>query len=167
MKTVTDKSGNILHTPHRSDNSTSGGATIGAAIGRLHAALQRATRGALATRSIGLNCSQVQVMRCLAAHGAMSAAELIRAFPYDSGGMTRLIDQLEGQGLARRRRDQADRRVQKVALTRAGQQLNRQLTDLSERILDRALGNLDPMDRTRLMDYVQRMLTALHGPGEV
>src|SRR5438105_14145605 len=51
---------------------------------------------------------------------ARTAADLSRALTHDAGAMTRVVDQLEEMGLARRVRLERDYRRQRVELTAEG-----------------------------------------------
>ncbi|HEX7323888.1 MAG TPA: MarR family transcriptional regulator [Rhodanobacteraceae bacterium] len=134
---------------------------IGAMVGQLRAELVRVTRQVLAGHGIRLNYSLVEVLWRLGERGPMCAAELTRAFPYDSGGMTRLIDQLQTRALVERRPHPTDRRVQDVVLTVEGKKLSRKLIALREQVVSAAVGDLAAPEQTRLAGYLQRMLAAL------
>lgn len=144
-----------------SDKTENQVTVIGRAIAQLHSELIRATREALAAHAVRLHYSQVQVLRRLGAGGPSTAAELTRSFACDSGGMTRLIDQLERHHLVRRHPDPADRRVLTIALTPAGEQLSRQLIALSNQVLDQALGDLHADERAQLIQFLGRALSTL------
>jgi DNA-binding MarR family transcriptional regulator len=59
---------------------------------------------------------------------ADTGARLSRHMNYDSGAITRLIDQLEERGLVERTRSKSDRRVVRLALTKQGQAMWKRLT---------------------------------------
>lgn len=58
---------------------------------------------------------------------ASTVAELARECNLDAGGMTRLLDRLEGKGLLRRVRSSEDRRVVNLELTDEGREAARQI----------------------------------------
>jgi DNA-binding MarR family transcriptional regulator len=58
---------------------------------------------------------------------ASTVAELARECNLDAGGMTRLLDRLEGKGLLRRIRSSEDRRVVNLELTDEGREAARQI----------------------------------------
>src|ERR1700743_2617346 len=59
---------------------------------------------------------------------ADTCAGLSRHMNYDSGAITRLIDQLEERHLVKRTRSTSDRRVVKLALTKEGDAMWKKLT---------------------------------------
>lgn len=65
-----------------------------------------------------------------------SSAEVCRQMRYDTGSMTRLLDQLENKGLIKRSRSLEDRRVVQLSLTTAGE-------DAYEALLPRVLAQLN------------------------
>ena len=58
---------------------------------------------------------------------ASTVAELARECQLDAGGMTRLLDRLEGKGLVRRNRSSEDRRVVNLELTDEGREAAREI----------------------------------------
>jgi DNA-binding MarR family transcriptional regulator len=58
---------------------------------------------------------------------ASTVAELARECNLDAGGMTRLLDRLEGKGLLRRIRSSEDRRVVNLELTEEGREAAREI----------------------------------------
>lgn len=61
---------------------------------------------------------------------ASTVAELARECQLDAGGMTRLLDRLEGKGLLRRVRSSEDRRVVNLELTDEGREAARQIPEV-------------------------------------
>ena len=84
----------------------------------------------------GITLSQYSVLRILREAGAqgLPTLEIGRRMAERSPGVTRLIDRLERQGWAARRRDGTDRRQVTCMLTEAGAEL---LSSLEERMADR------------------------------
>jgi DNA-binding MarR family transcriptional regulator len=95
-----------------------------------------------------LNFSQWTVLVRLKEGDAHNSADLARALNYDTGSLTRLIDQLEERKLLIRRKSRTDRRVHDLVLTPAGRAManaftprvvdihNRVLTDFSRAEVD-------------------------------
>jgi DNA-binding MarR family transcriptional regulator len=59
---------------------------------------------------------------------ADTCAGLSRHMNYDSGAVTRLVDQLEKRGLVERTRSKSDRRVVRLSLTKQGHAMWKKLT---------------------------------------
>ena len=60
------------------------------------------------------------LMRLCAQPGHMSATQLSRELGYDTGALSRVVDELERRGLVRRQRSRRDRRAVEIATTAAG-----------------------------------------------
>lgn len=136
---------------------------VGALVGQVQSELTRVMVAAFARADIALNYNQVRVLRRLRALGEMSPGELARGLSYDSGGMTRLLDQLEHKALLQRQPHASDRRALRIVLTPAGRALGDTLVALSEEVLADALADLSQSERRRLSDYMQRILQTLRG----
>lgn len=82
-----------------------------------------------------------------------TAAELARLNDSDAGATTRLLDRLQAKGLLQRRRSAADRRVQELELTPAGQDLAAQIPHVIAESLNHALRDFraDEVDSLRAM----------------
>ena len=115
----------------------------------------------LAAIGIDLRYTQFLILKKLTRLGPMSASELARKVELDGGAMTRQLDQLEHKGYLRRCPHEQDRRTLRIELTAAGAALSQQLTDCGARVMDAAQRSLSETERTRLQDYLTRVLHAL------
>jgi DNA-binding MarR family transcriptional regulator len=91
----------------------------------------------------------------------MTAGELCRELHHDSGALTRLLDQLEGQSYLKRTRGVTDRRVVRLRLTAAGR---RALTALMPPVVERmnaALGGFSAAEVTTLVGLMNRLIAQL------
>ncbi len=95
-------------------------------------------------KSAGLTFSQYNVLRILRGAGAegVRCADVAERMVNRDPDVTRLLDRLEGQGLAVRQRSQADRRVVTTRITAAGKELLSRLDEPTEALLKRQLGHL-------------------------
>ena len=109
-------------------------------------------------REVGLTGPQwVMLMRI--AHGMGStAAELCRTIGYDSGSMTRMLDRLVDQGLIRRDRSDADRRIIRLSLTEAGEALRPRLSPVAVEVLNQHLQGFTTEEAATLTNLLQRLL---------
>jgi len=135
--------------------------SIGVLVGLVRSELVRKMEAELQASGADLRFTQFLILKRLAYMGPMSASELARAVELDGGAMTRQLDQLEGKGLLRRQPHEQDRRALRIELTAAGDAMWRQITPCNERVLDAAQKALNPTERERLRDYLQRVLDAL------
>lgn len=72
-------------------------------------------------RSVCLTPSQFAVVECLGHRGEMTLGELSDKMLMSCGNITMVVQNLEKEGLVKRKRSQADRRVVHVTLTPEGQ----------------------------------------------
>ena len=80
--------------------------------------LQRTLRAQ--ARAEGLGSAKLSVLAQCARHGALPAAEIARLERVKPQSLTRLLAELEADGLLQRQADPADGRRQLLSLTRAG-----------------------------------------------
>ncbi|GAA1033517.1 MULTISPECIES: MarR family winged helix-turn-helix transcriptional regulator [Amycolatopsis] len=73
--------------------------------------------------SLDIRGAHHSVLRMLGVCGPLAQKDLAARLRVDSSTIVDLVDQLEGRGLAERRRDLKDRRVYLVELTESGQRL--------------------------------------------
>jgi DNA-binding MarR family transcriptional regulator len=111
---------------------------LGYQIKRAQALLRTLLETAFETEE--LNFSQWTVLVRLRDGERQTSAELARFLNYDTGSLTRLIDQLEERELLVRKRSKSDRRVHDLALTAAGRSIVNALTprviDIHNRVLE-------------------------------
>lgn len=87
-----------------------------------------------------------------------TASDIAHDLRYDSGALTRLLDQLERRGYVRRHRSAQDRRVVELELTAAGRRIVEELLPL---VVDQTNAALAPLDRREFQQfhgYLVRML---------
>lgn len=89
---------------------------------------------------------------------AGTIAELSRSLRHDSGAMTRLVDQLDGRGLIRRRRNRTDRRIVELDLTSAGHEAVEALIPVALGTLNEALDGLTRDEVRILKSSLARMI---------
>lgn len=141
--------------------STPSEESLGVLLGLVRSEVVRAMEAELAALGIDLSFTQFLILKRLAHLGPMSASELARAVELDGGAMTRQLDQLERKGFLGRHPHEQDRRALRIELTATGHGLWQQLTDCNTRVLAAAQRSLSTTERTRLHDYLTRVLHAL------
>ena len=124
--------------------------------------LGRSVNAWLAQRlqAFGLTPAQFEVLQVLDAEGAISQREIGDRMCCANSNVTGLLDRMERDGLVRRRRSKADRRVIQVRLTPAGARKLRAFCDPATCCadLEKALTGAQRRDLTRLME---RLLAAI------
>ncbi len=90
-------------------------------LARAYATFNKATVRDI--RQYGLTQPQFGTIECLGHLGSMTIGELSRKMLVSGGNMTCVVDNLEKEGLVRRRHSEQDRRSVMVELTEKGEQL--------------------------------------------
>jgi DNA-binding MarR family transcriptional regulator len=131
--------------------------------GQLFFRLWRAshTRTADALGAIGLTPALFALLNVLGARDGAIQQQLSADMGIDPSAMVKLIDELEGAGLAERRRRPNDRRAWEVTITQDGRRALERARDSAARVEDEVLSGLGARDRGHLIGLMRRALTAL------
>lgn len=98
------------------------------------------------------------LLRIQRAGGSLTMGELSERISLSSGGITRLVDRLVGEGLVERRSCEADRRVHFVAITGEGRRVLGEALAIHTEDLDRLVfGHLEPDERATLVELMDRI----------
>ncbi len=89
---------------------------------------------------------------------ATGVAELARWLNQDAGAMTRLLDRLEIKGLCKRTRSTEDRRVVRLELTPAGEEVIARVPAVLAGVMNDHLAGFSESEWKTLKGYLQRML---------
>jgi DNA-binding MarR family transcriptional regulator len=109
---------------------------------------------------MGLTGREYMTLAVLDSDAPSSQAELAELCGLLPAQLVAVIDELEGDGLAERRRDEVDRRRSVVRLTPKGRRLLARADALAVRIEDELLGHLDAAQRARLHEVVRQAMDA-------
>ena len=105
-----------------------------------------------------LTFTQGLVLMSLCAHDSrMSPTRLCEEAAYDSGAMTRVIDDLERHGYVRRERNGRDRRTIEIVLTDAGRCEAESSVGLIENLLNELAEPFSTTEMDRLVSLLQRL----------
>ncbi len=110
-------------------------------------------------QSLPMSFSQWVVLVHLAEQEHMSATELSVHLGQDMGALTRVVDELERLGFARRERSRRDRRAVEIAITPAG----RREAQSAKRVVVELLNRLVEPFTDREIDTLLGLLQRLHG----
>ncbi len=120
----------------------------------------------------GVTTGQLGVMEALMHLGPLTQGKLGRKLLRSGGNVTTVIDNLERRGLVGRQRNQDDRRVVTVTLTRAGRQLIEEIFPHHARAVAQAMATLTIAEQQefgrlcrKLGLGVARDLSGTHEPG--
>jgi DNA-binding MarR family transcriptional regulator len=109
---------------------------------------------------MGLTGREYMTLAVLDSDAPSSQAELAALCGLLPAQLVAVIDELERDGLAERRRDEVDRRRSVVRLTSKGRRLLARADALAARIEDELLGHLDAAQRARLHDVLREAMDA-------
>lgn len=115
---------------------------------------------------LALTPSQLHTLLWLGHDGPLAMGELARRLAVTDKTVTGLVDRLERDGLLRRGRDDADRRVVHVSLTARGTAVSRDIEEGVHASLVRLLGLLDAADRKALFRILEKLTERLSEPQE-
>lgn len=108
-----------------------------------------------------LSFTQWRALMCLRDKVSHTAAELSRELEYDSGSLTRLLDDFEARGLVKRRRSKLDRRIVELELTASGRALLRTLIPRVAELFNRALRGLSYAEVDTLVALLRKLLAGV------
>lgn len=108
--------------------------------------IQRALRSDLnrAMEDTGLSPAEVQALRYITFHKAMSQRELSEDMGIDKGATSRLVCILEEKGLVRRESDPSDGRIKRIVPTEAAREIHERAVDQQAVFYDWLLEELTP-----------------------
>lgn len=124
-------------------------------------AVNRAWRDEL--RPHGLTVQRWQVLSVLVAFGGMRVTDLAEVVSVDQPVVSRVVDQMERDGLVVRRPDPDDGRGTVVHLTGAGQRTHAALMPAATAFVDRLTATLSDADVAGLARFLTAAVDALEG----
>jgi DNA-binding MarR family transcriptional regulator len=130
--------------------------------GQLFFRLWRAchTRTAEALESMGLTTALFGLLNVLGARAGAIQQQLSSDMGIDPSAMVTLIDELEGAGLAERRRRPGDRRAWEIAITPKGRRTLSRARRLAAQVEHEVLGGLAAGERRQLLALLRRALVS-------
>lgn len=95
---------------------------------------------------LGVTGPQRLVIRLIGRQARMTAGELARTMHVHPSTLTGVLARLEGAGLLRRQTDSVDRRLARLALTRAGRRIDLRTAGTIEAAIGHVLSRTSPAD---------------------
>jgi len=92
---------------------------------------------------------------------AETASDLCKSMHYDTGAVTRLLDQLEERDLLRRERSKTDRRVVRLKLTPTGEAQLSELIPVAVDALNAALSEFSKAEFAQLNKLLNKLIASL------
>jgi DNA-binding MarR family transcriptional regulator len=109
----------------------------------------------------GLTVLQFVTLELVREGHASVPSDIAKTLGLDTGGATRLVDQLEEKGLLERRREAKDRRLVTIALTPEGVELARAAEAASTEYLNGLLDVFASEDRQAFLDHLTTLVRRL------
>lgn len=107
--------------------------------------------------ALPVSFSQWVVLMHLAQQEHMSATQLSAHLGQDMGALTRVVDELERRGFARRERSRRDRRAVEIALTAAGRREAKNASRAVVELLNRLVEPFTDQEVDTLLALLQRL----------
>jgi DNA-binding MarR family transcriptional regulator len=148
---------------HYQAETYSARSSIGYLVKRAHALLIDQLESAMA--GSGLTATQWVVLMHLRDGLAINASDLCVQMRYDSGALTRMIDQLEARGLVHRERSREDRRAVQLRLTDAGRDIVAGLIPSVVQKFNFSLREFSRAEVTEFTRLLTKLITTLDGTG--
>ncbi|WP_327114144.1 MarR family winged helix-turn-helix transcriptional regulator [Nocardia sp. NBC_01730] len=113
-----------------------------------------------ALRPLGIELRHFAVLIVLVDRGPTGQRDLVEATGSDKAGIMRVVDDLEGRGLAVRKSVPGDRRVRAVEITPQGLELFKAAHVAAEPLAERLVAVLGHGEPEQLTDLLTRFLSA-------
>ncbi|MDN3565293.1 MarR family winged helix-turn-helix transcriptional regulator [Paeniroseomonas aquatica] len=114
--------------------------------------------------AFGVSIAEWRVLAVVGRFGGLSATAVVERTAMDKVKVSRAVQALLRRGLLRREGDAADRRVQRLALTEAGQRVHAGIVPLARGLEAELLAGLAPPERAalvRLLETLEARLAAM------
>lgn len=118
-----------------------------------------------AMRPVRVTIPRFRVLAVLAEISDLTVNELARHTSIERSALSRVLDQLEADGLISRRQKSADKRALSISITEPGRAAFRAMRPVRNAILKRATEGIPPEEIEQMLSVVQRMLRNLEGAG--
>ena len=106
---------------------------------------------------LGLTPGQPKVLEILSGQNGCIQKELAAAFDIKPATVSRLLDNMQEQGLLTRQRDENNGRATRIAITREGRRLHGEMSRLMAQAEEQALVGFTPREREQLFAFLERI----------
>lgn len=129
------------------------------AVARACHVLERALTVRLAP--VDLKPAQLDVLMNLYRHPGMSQHDLARRLLVGRSNITMLLPQLEKRGLLRRQGDEKDKRILRLTLTEAGEELLMRALKIHMALIETAMSQSTPEEGDLIGDHMRKVADLL------
>jgi DNA-binding MarR family transcriptional regulator len=112
-----------------------------------------------ALKELDISSQQMGIMLTLRQRLASTPFELSKMLAIDTGLMTRMLDKLETKGLLVRSRDETDRRVVNLSLTKEGVAVADQIPHVAPAVLNARLNDFTKSELVELRRLLRKFLS--------
>jgi DNA-binding MarR family transcriptional regulator len=109
------------------------------------------------SEAFGLSIPEWRVLAVVGRFGGLSATEVVERTAMDKVKVSRAVRSLLERGLLARQEDAADRRVQRLAMTREGRRLHAAIVPEARALEAELLAPLSPAERAALHALLDRL----------
>ena len=117
--------------------------------------LNRSLRSRL--KRSGINISRWRVLAVLKDHGRMNMSQIVEQTIIEQPTVSRIVDQLEREGLATRETSGVDSRFVEVRLTRAGEKAFNEIYPIATKHQEQALKGFKKHEIKSLISFLERI----------
>lgn len=129
--------------------------------GKISMIINRYLYGRFKDENLGITVEQWTVLACLWEQDKVTQQTLSDRTYRDKPSITRLIDNLEKNGLVIRMADSSDRRVNLIYLTKKGADLEKKATEIVDELVSNTLDEFTDEDVLVCRNVVKKILTKL------
>lgn len=108
-------------------------------------------------RKSGVNLARWRVLAVLRAYGRLNLGQIVDLTVMEQPSISRIVTQLESEGLARRKVSARDSRVVHVSLTAAGERAFQEIYPTAKLHQERALSGFSKKEIDTLTKYLRRI----------
>ena len=108
-------------------------------------------------RKSGVNLARWRVLAVLRAYGKLNLGQIVDLTVMEQPSISRIVTQLESEGLAKRKLSAKDSRVVYVSLTAAGEKAFKEIYPTAQRHQEQALRGFSKKETETLTGYLRRI----------
>lgn len=108
-------------------------------------------------RKSGVNLARWRVLAVLRAYGKLKLGRIVELTVMEQPSISRIVTQLEREGLAKRKVSSEDSRVVHVGLTAAGERAFKEIYPTARKHEERALSGFSKQEINKLAEYLRRI----------
>lgn len=108
-------------------------------------------------RKAGVNMARWRVLSVLRAYGRLNLGRIVELTAMEQPSVSRIVTQLEREGLAKREVSTEDSRVVHVSLTKAGEKAFQSIYPTAQRHQQKALSGFSKKEINMLTDFLRRI----------